>query len=110
MTSRGSHGDQGVWTEARIRALGTITDLATAARILRLSRSVAYDLARRDLFPVPVIRAGTRYRIPVAALLAVLHLDPQPGPRLEPGPGTSVDRPDAISSIGLLHTAEEDQR
>ena len=62
------------WTPARIRALGAVTNLPTAAEILGLSRSVAYDLAHRDEFPVAIIRAGTRYRIPVAALLELLRI------------------------------------
>lgn len=63
-----------VWTEARIRALGLVTDVATAARIFGLSRAAAYDLARRDQFPVTVLRFGTRYRVPVAGILQALHL------------------------------------
>ena len=62
------------WTPARIRALGAVTDITTAGAVLGLSRSVAYDLARRGEFPIPVIRAGSRYRIPVAALLTALHI------------------------------------
>jgi predicted DNA-binding transcriptional regulator AlpA len=69
-----------LWTESRIRALGAVTDLPTAASILSLSRTVAYDLAKRDAFPVPVIRAGSRYRVPVAAILAILHLPTDPTP------------------------------
>jgi hypothetical protein len=64
-----------VWTEEGIRALGAVTDLRTAASIFNLSRTAAYDLAKHGAFPVPVIRAGSRYRVPVAAILAVLHLD-----------------------------------
>lgn len=70
-----------VWTEARIRALGLVTDVATAARIFGLSRAAAYDLAKRDRFPVTVLRFGSRYRVPVAAILQALHLpvgDDQP--------------------------------
>ena len=62
------------WTAQRIRDLGAVTDLPTAAAILGLSRTHAYHLAQHDQFPVPVIRAGHRYRIPVAALLAALHI------------------------------------
>jgi hypothetical protein len=72
------------WTAERIRALGLVTDLATAARIFGLSRAAAYDLARRDQFPVDVLRFGNRYRVPVAAILHALHLpvgiDDPPGP------------------------------
>lgn len=56
------HPSSTPWTPARIRALGAVTDIVTAGTILGLSRSVAYDLAARGDFPVPVIRAGTRYR------------------------------------------------
>ena len=79
-----SDGSDGAWTVERIRALGPVTDLATAARIFGLSRSVAYDLAKRGQFPVAVLRFGSRYRVPVAAILHTLHLpaaadDPEPG-------------------------------
>lgn len=68
------------WTAARIHALGTVTDVPTAASIFGLSRSVAYDLIKNGGFPVAVLRFGTRYRIPVAAILTALHmpLDPPP--------------------------------
>jgi hypothetical protein len=62
------------WTEQRIRALGVVTDVATAASIFGLSRAAAYDLAKRGQFPVTVLRFGTRYRVPVAAILQALHL------------------------------------
>ncbi|GAA3449637.1 helix-turn-helix transcriptional regulator [Dactylosporangium matsuzakiense] len=62
------------WTEDRIRALGVITDLPTAAKVFGLGRALAYALARDGQFPVPVMRVGNRYRVPVAAILAALHL------------------------------------
>ncbi len=62
------------WTADSIRALGTVTDVATAAAIFGLNRSVAYDLVKAGRFPVPVLRFGNRYRIPVAAILTALHL------------------------------------
>jgi hypothetical protein len=62
------------WTADRIRALGTVTTVPVAGAIFGLSRSVAYDLVRTGAFPVPVLRFGSRYRIPVAAILAALHL------------------------------------
>jgi hypothetical protein len=82
-----------VWDAARIRALGAVTDLMTAARIFDLSRTAAYDLAARNKFPVPVIRAGHRYRIPVAPILAILHIPDQPQ-RLDRAPESSVDHHD----------------
>jgi hypothetical protein len=70
------------WTAERIRALGTVTTVPVAAAIFGLSRSVAYDLARTGQLPVPVLRFGSRYRIPVAAILTALHMpaDPPPPP------------------------------
>ncbi|MFV2110430.1 hypothetical protein [Micromonospora sp. LOL_015] len=52
--------DDTVWTVDRIRALGPVTDIATAARIFGLSRAAAYELAARDQFPVAVLRFGSQ--------------------------------------------------
>jgi len=67
-----------VWTEDAIRALGAVTDLPTAASIFGLGRALAYELAKNGEFPVPVIRVGSRYRVPVAPILAALRLAPDP--------------------------------
>jgi hypothetical protein len=66
--------DPAIWTAEQIVTLGAITDLRTAGQIFGLSANTAYELARRDEFPVPVIRAGSQYRIPVAPILALLGL------------------------------------
>jgi len=66
------------WTEDRLRDLGVVTDLPTAAKVFGLGRALAYQLARDGTFPVPVLCAGKRYRVPVAAILAALHLAPAP--------------------------------
>jgi hypothetical protein len=63
-----------VWTARTVRRLGVITDLVTAASIFDVSRSSAYDLVRRGRFPVPVIRVGGAYRVPVAPIMELLHL------------------------------------
>src|SRR5947207_614729 len=47
-------------------------DLMTAATALRLGRTKAYDLARRDQFPCRVLRIGETYRVPTAGLLELL--------------------------------------
>ncbi|MFF4937299.1 helix-turn-helix transcriptional regulator [Micromonospora sp. NPDC000729] len=82
-----------VWTIERIRALGVTTTLATTASVLGISRSQAYRLAATDQFPVPLIRAGSRIIVPVAALLHLLQPDPDAtgGGRLEPDAKVSVD-------------------
>jgi hypothetical protein len=57
-----------------IDALGVSCDLRTAARALGISKSSAYELAKRDEFPVRVIRIGSRYVVPTADLRALLGL------------------------------------
>jgi hypothetical protein len=49
----------GVWTKQRIRALGAVADLPTAAKIFGLGRALALGLAKDEPLPVPVIRDGT---------------------------------------------------
>ncbi|WP_028193391.1 helix-turn-helix domain-containing protein [Salinispora pacifica] len=63
-----------VWTVERIRALGTVTDVATVGEIFGLSRNSAYELARGNRLPVPVLRVGSRYRVSVAAILTALSV------------------------------------
>jgi hypothetical protein len=61
-----------VWTVEAVRDLGLTTNVETAGAILGIGRSKAYELARADQFPVPIIRVGRRYLVPVAPLLALL--------------------------------------
>ena len=56
-------------------ALPVVVDVSTAARALGLGRSTAYELARRDEFPCPVLRVGGSYRVPTAGLLRVLGIE-----------------------------------
>lgn len=44
----------------------------TAARILGIGRTKAYELARRGEFPCLVIRVGDLYRVSTADLLRLL--------------------------------------
>ncbi|MBM0273961.1 helix-turn-helix domain-containing protein [Micromonospora arborensis] len=60
------------WTIDQIRALGTVTDIATVGQIFGLPRSTAYAMAQADTLPVPVIKIGSRYRVSVTAIIAVL--------------------------------------
>ncbi|MFC7547997.1 helix-turn-helix transcriptional regulator [Plantactinospora sp. GCM10030261] len=82
-----------VWTVERVRALGVTTTLATTASVLGISRSQAYRLAAADRFPLPLIRAGSRIIVPVAALLHLLQPDPAAagGGRLDAYAKVSVD-------------------
>ena len=49
--------------------------LGEAAKLFGVSRAMAYELARAGQFPVPVLRFGSRYRVPTAPTLALLGLD-----------------------------------
>lgn len=62
---------------AELLALPATVDLCTAAKALGIGRTVAYQLARADELPVPVLRLGARYRIPTSALLKVLGVTPE---------------------------------
>jgi hypothetical protein len=66
-----------VWTESAVRQLGMTTDLPTAADIIGIGRTLAYDLARTGDFPVRILRLGRRTVIPVADLLVYLGVSPE---------------------------------
>ena len=72
--------EPGRWTRDQVEALGLITDVPTAASVLGVGRSTAYDLIRRGDFPVPVVRLGTRLRVPTDPLLVFLETGDPTGP------------------------------
>ncbi|NMO54835.1 helix-turn-helix domain-containing protein [Actinoplanes sp. TBRC 11911] len=73
------------WSLEDLQALGATTDVVTAGHFLGISRNTAYRLARRGAFPLPLVRVGTQYRVPTAALIAALH------PKAEAPPAISGD-------------------
>ena len=64
------------WTLDEVRRLGMTTDLETAAEVIGIGRTLAYDLAKRGAFPVRMLRLGRRVLVPVPDLLAFLGADP----------------------------------
>jgi excisionase family DNA binding protein len=64
-----------VWTPDDVRALGVLTDFDTAADVLGMGRSLAYQLVRNGEFPVQRIQHGRRVTIRVADLLRYLGID-----------------------------------
>jgi len=74
-TSMASERRAQVWTVEAIRLLGATTDVETAAAILGVGRTKAYELAKANEFPVRVLRIGRRYLVPVPAILDVLGVD-----------------------------------
>ena len=49
------------------------------ARVCSISRGLAYDLARRDALPVPVIRLGRRMLLSRQRVMALLEAGKQLG-------------------------------
>ncbi len=65
-------GNDEVWTVQAVRDLGITTEVETAGSVLGIGRSKAYEMAKADEFPVPLVRIGRRYVVPVAAILRLL--------------------------------------
>jgi excisionase family DNA binding protein len=61
--------------DPRVRPTVSVVE---AAALLGISKNYAYELIRAGVFPVRVIRAGTRHKVPTAALLELLG-QPQNG-------------------------------
>ena len=53
--------------------LPVVIDVPTAAMVLGIGRTSAYELIRTGQFPTPVLRLGRLIRIPSAPLLALLE-------------------------------------
>ena len=60
--------------EDRLRQLPVVVDLVTAASVLGIGRTTAYELVRTGRWPTPVLRLGNRIRVPTAALRELLSL------------------------------------
>jgi hypothetical protein len=58
-----------------VQALPATMDLMTAARVLGLGRTKAYELARSGEFPCRLLRFDDTYRVPTAELFKILGLE-----------------------------------
>jgi hypothetical protein len=74
MTHNASGGR--IWTLEEVRRLGMTTDVETAASILGIGRTLAYELVKQEQFPVRLLRLGRRVLVPVGDLLRCLGHDP----------------------------------
>lgn len=59
-------------THAELAKLPPVLDLLTAAQLLGVGRTCAYELVRRNEWPTPVLRLGKLIRVPKAPLLELL--------------------------------------
>lgn len=62
------------WSPEAVAALGVRTDMETSNEILGISRTWGYTLAREGKYPVPVLKLGRKYVVPVAGLLKALGI------------------------------------
>lgn len=58
-------------TATEVRSLPAVVDVVTAAEVLGIGRTVAYELVRTNRFPTPVLRVGRQikgtHRVPARA-------------------------------------------
>lgn len=59
-------------TRDELLQLPPVLDLPTAAAVLGVGRSSAYELVRTGQWPTPVLRLGRLIRVPSAPLLELL--------------------------------------
>jgi len=63
-------------TRDELANLPALLDVPTAAKVLGIGRSLAYDLVRRGEWPTTVLHIGKLIKIPTAPLLALLCEQP----------------------------------
>ncbi len=61
-------------TVERAQNLPPVVDVPTAAAILGIGRTAAYELIRSGEWPTPVLRLGKLIRIPSAPLLQLIQV------------------------------------
>jgi hypothetical protein len=59
-------------TDQQVRSLPAVVDVPTAAALLGVGRTAAYELIRTDRWPTPVLHLGKLIRIPTAPLLELV--------------------------------------
>jgi predicted DNA-binding transcriptional regulator AlpA len=62
-------------TRDDLLSLPPVVDLPTAAAVLGVGRSAAYELVRCGSWPTPVLRLGRLIRVPTAPLLELVGLE-----------------------------------
>ena len=63
-------------TRDELQSLPAVLDVPTAAAVLGVGRTLAYELVRTGRWPSPVLRMGRLVKIPSAPLLRLLDQPP----------------------------------
>jgi predicted DNA-binding transcriptional regulator AlpA len=61
-------------TADQLQLLPPVVDVPTAAAVLGIGRTAAYELVRCGRWPTPVLRLGKLIRVPTAPLLDLVGL------------------------------------
>jgi predicted DNA-binding transcriptional regulator AlpA len=64
----------GIMTRDDALALPPVVSLATAAELLGLGRSAAYELVRTGQWPTPILRLGRLIKVPTAPLITLVGI------------------------------------
>ena len=75
--------------------------VAEGAAVLGIDPSTAYGLIRRHEFPTPVIKIGSRWKIPAAPLAALVAGEREPG--MFPAPAAT---PQGVGRAGAPTTGQ----
>lgn len=84
-----TRGTRRVWTIEEIHTLGVTCDIRTAAHVLGIGRTTAFELLRAKKFPVRVLQMGRVRRVPVGELLAYVGAGQTEAPAGPPSDPTS---------------------
>ena len=60
-------------TRDELDALPPVLDVPTAAKVLGIGRSLAYDLVRRGDWPTPVLHVGKLIKLPREPLIRLIE-------------------------------------
>ena len=85
--------------------LPPVLDVPTAAKVLGIGRSLAYELVRRGEWPTTVLHVGKLIKIPTEPLVRLLGAAPDPGP--DAGDGVSATGVHGMSRGALPVSAAE---
>ena len=97
--SRPERSNRRVWTFEEIRSLGVTCDMQTAAHVLGIGRTTAFELLRTGKFPVRTLQMGRVRRVPVRELLDFVGaLSGKPGPPADQASPDETGVPGAATS------------